>query len=755
MSFIRRTRTQTLGFRFKTLSLAVATALLNLDAHAAGLGELTVQSFLGQPLRAEVEVISTPADGDAPVAVRLAPYAAFQKANVEFNQALHNLRFVTEQRGDRKVIRITSSQAVNEPFLDVLLEVRSNNTAVVREYVFLLDPAPLNAAAVVSPATAAAPKTDAKSTQAPAVAVTEKAPAPAKAAAGAAPQPAQKKTDNVRPAGEKTAVATGKPKLTLSSPRFGTGAADDEAARAGAREYASMEQTVAEANARVKALEEKVATMQKLLEATNSLLAAMQEQKRLEQLSAQGKTVASPVPAASSSPQTAAAPAVSTAAPAASAGTDANPNQADAKTPGQVSAPVASPAPAAAHAVPTPTPKPAPRPVPVQAETAWWDNDFLLFPGVALVLAGLGAVGIRTLRRRKQATSFSESVLADTTMTENTTRRAGASTLGTGLSSLLPTALSSDEVDAVAEADVYIAYGRDVQAEELLKEALRTKPGHPEISLKLMTIYATRKDRESFESLARELYRSTRGEGDIWSQVAEMGRGIDADNPLYIVKSAADAPAAQAIPLDLDDDADDTDNMPARPLLEMVLEHGDKAVSEPAPPLALTEAEAQLVELPLAVPAQEDARTEHAQPAVQAAMDVDMAMKQLDEPVFPASGSASSIAEAEAKAEASIGPIDFEVIVPEMPAAEKAALVPEIPAEALNAKKESTNLIEFDFLEPAAAPADGKAEDNTDALPEIPLVLPGETASEPPKEEADLFKLEFIDESVSDAGKRN
>lgn len=765
MSFIRRTRTQSLGFRFKTLSLAVATALLHLDTHAAGLGDLTVQSFLGQPLHAEVEVISTPADGDAPVAVRLAPYAAFQKANVEFNQVLHGLRFVTEQRGDRKVIRITSSQAVNEPFLDVLLEVRSNNTAVVREYVFLLDPAPLNPAQTISNTSTAAPRTAAKPAQAPAVAVAEKVPVPAKAAAEATPQPTQKKTGNARPAGEKTAVATGKPRLTLSSPRFGTSAADDEAARAGAREYASMEQTVAEANARVKALEEKVATMQKLLEATNSLLAAMQEQKRLEQLSTQGKTAVSPAPAASSSPQPAATPAIpttaaSTATPAASAATEVTPNPADAKTPGQASTPAASPTPVVAQAAPTPMPKPAAKPVPVQAETAWWDNDFLLFPGVALVLAGLGAIGIRTLRRRKQSTSFSESVLADTTVTENTIRRASISTLGGGLSSLLPTGLSSDEVDAVAEADVYIAYGRDVQAEELLKEALRTKPGNPEISLKLMTIYATRKDCESFESLARELYRSTRGEGDIWSQVAEMGRGIDAGNPLYIAKSVAATPAraSQAIALDLDDDADDADDVPAKPLLEMVLEHGDKLVSEPAPPLALTEEEAQLVELPLAVPAQEDIKTELVQPAAEAAMDVDVAMKLLDEPAFPASGSTSTIAEAEAKAEASIGPIDFEVIVPEIPAAEKAALVPEIPAEALNAKKEGTNLIEFDFLEPAA-PAAGKIEDNTDALPEIPLVLPVETASETesetPKDEADLFKLEFIDEGVSAADKRN
>lgn len=743
MSFIRRTRIHSLGFRFKTLSLAVATALLNLDAHAAGLGDLTVQSYLGQPLRAEVEVLSTPADGDAPVSVRLAPYAAFQKANVEFNQALHGLRFVTEQRGGRKFIRISSSQAVNEPFLDVLLELRSKDTAVVREYVFLLDPAPVNAAPLISEERTAAPKNDAMPRQTPANAVIEKPLTAAKVVAETAPQPVQKKADNGRPAGEKSAAA-GKPKLTLSSPRSGSGGADDEVARAGGRDYASMEHTVAEANARVKALEEKVATMQKLLETTNSLLAAMQEQKRLEQLGTQGKTVSHPVTGTSASLPPAATSATSeAAAPAASVtGTGVKPTDTPPPRPTPVSA--ASPAPTAAQAMAATVLKPAAPPVPAQPETAWWENDFLLFPGIALVIAGMGGIGVRALRRRKLRDSFSENVPATTTVSENTTRRIGAPTLGGDLGSLLPAGLSSDEVDAVAEADVYIAYGRDVQAEELLKEALLTKPGNPDIIVKLMTIYATRKDRDSFESLARELYGVTRGEGETWSQAAEMGRGIDADNPLYLVKSGEDSPALsrQAIALDMDDDAGDA---VAEPILEMVLDHGSAAAPGPVPPLTLKKEEAQLVELPIATPAQEAMTMDLAQPTVQTLMDIDVVVKGLDAPVFPIPGATPSRAEAEAKAEASIGPIDFDLIVPELPAAEKAEIVPQIPPEALGTKKESTNLIEFDFLEPAAQIA-GEIEDKSDALPEITLVMPVETADENSSEESGLFKLELIDQ---------
>ena len=54
--------------------------------------------------------------------------------------------------------------------------------------------------------------------------------------------------------------------------------------------------------------------------------------------------------------------------------------------------------------------------------------------------------------------------------------------------------LDANEVDPVAEADVYIAYGRDSQAEEILKEALRTQPDRHAVRVKLIEIYFARKD---------------------------------------------------------------------------------------------------------------------------------------------------------------------------------------------------------------------------------------------------------------------
>jgi pilus assembly protein FimV len=116
-------------------------------------------------------------------------------------------------------------------------------------------------------------------------------------------------------------------------------------------------------------------------------------------------------------------------------------------------------------------------------------------------------------------------------------------------SSFAPSAsqLDTNEVDPVAEADVYIAYGRDAQAEEILKEALRTHPERYPVRLKLLEIYAARKDARAFETQATDLYSMTKGSGDEWAQAAAMGLSIDPLNPLYA--SAANAGPSTVIPV--------------------------------------------------------------------------------------------------------------------------------------------------------------------------------------------------------------
>jgi hypothetical protein len=111
----------------------------------AGLGKLTVLSSLGQPLRAEIELTAVTADEASALVAKLAPAEAFRSANIDFNPALMSLRFEVEPRNGKQVIKVTSSQPINEPFVDMLLELNWTGGRMVREYTFLLDPPDLRA----------------------------------------------------------------------------------------------------------------------------------------------------------------------------------------------------------------------------------------------------------------------------------------------------------------------------------------------------------------------------------------------------------------------------------------------------------------------------------------------------------------------------------------------------------------------------------------------------------------------------------
>ncbi|MFN3792956.1 FimV family protein, partial [Massilia sp.] len=100
--------------------------LLSSAASAAGLGKLTVLSALGQPLRAEIELTTTAGEDASSMAVKLASPEAFRAANIEFNPALLSLRFNVEQRAGRQFIRVSSTQPLNEPFVDMLIELSWN-----------------------------------------------------------------------------------------------------------------------------------------------------------------------------------------------------------------------------------------------------------------------------------------------------------------------------------------------------------------------------------------------------------------------------------------------------------------------------------------------------------------------------------------------------------------------------------------------------------------------------------------------------
>ncbi|MBL0719629.1 hypothetical protein JI742_06965 [Piscinibacter sp. Jin2] len=106
------------------------------------------------------------------------------------------------------------------------------------------------------------------------------------------------------------------------------------------------------------------------------------------------------------------------------------------------------------------------------------------------------------------------------------------------------------DVDPVAEAEVYLGYGRDMQAEEILKEALSLDPDSLPLRMKLLEIHALRRDLPAFESLARDIFETTGEDHEAWWQTQRLGAELEPDHPLYQpgARPAAEPPARPGLP---------------------------------------------------------------------------------------------------------------------------------------------------------------------------------------------------------------
>lgn len=180
----------------KVLPLAMALAFVANDAHALGLGALEVKSQLNQPLVAEIPLIGVgPGELDE-LSVRLASPEAFDRVGLPRPAGVTaNLQFsVGRNARGEPVVRVTTSNRVDDPFVAFLLEADWGKGSVVREFTALVDP-PHIAAATVTPMTAptvaAAPPTpEPLSTPTPAMADAEPTPAPEPLPPVPAPEPA-------------------------------------------------------------------------------------------------------------------------------------------------------------------------------------------------------------------------------------------------------------------------------------------------------------------------------------------------------------------------------------------------------------------------------------------------------------------------------------------------------------------------------------------------------------------------------------
>ena len=787
--------------KIKRVSLAVCLALMPFVAEAAGLGRLTVHSGLGEPFSAEIE-LSAGKDELSSLTARIAPTDIYAEHGVERTSALGAIRVeVAKRRDGSAVLRLSSAQPVDDPFLDMLIQVDWPTGRLLREYTALLDPPGYEDKA--SAIDTAPPAESTAATREASKKNTDKSPAalarPAETTAGdRAETPTSYRTqpgDTLRrvarklqvedvsleqmlvglyranrdaflqqnmnqlkvgrilqtpqdetlqsisqqeaieevrlhaanwnayrstlanaaartepsaqaPAQQQTAsgkiTATTEDKATpppapgprdvvklsksdVAAAKTGTGEAKgsaDDQLKSLEEESTAQENAIKDVSERIAIFEKQIQDMQKLLVVQNQLLAELQKSG-----AASAETPAATTPEAP-------APAV---------------------------------VPPVAEKKPKPVAKRVPPPEPEESAVSailgsLQDNPLLLGAGGLLVLLGGGWLFVRN-RRKKSLDSFEQGILSSSGLKADTVfGAAGAGEVDTGKTSFMTDfgqqaggeMIDTSDVDPISEADVYMAYGRDAQAEEILKDAIAKEPRRFELHQKLLEIYAKHKNTVAFETLAGELYATLGATSPIWLGVAALGRTIEPENPMYAagtssttVEAASEAvaePAADSA--GSEQDAHD-DNSLDFDLGSLVAEEpAPEAVSEPVPELAADEETVAELKVTEELPEE---------PEEDAGLDFDF-----DLPEPPAAGNAQLDA-------ADLG----------MPAEPEAEPLPELPA--LEASEDTVAELELpadalaELEQPAAVEPEevATAEDMSLDMPEFATQPVEEEAAEP------------------------
>ncbi len=122
-------------------SLIVLSLVASSNANALGIGDIHLKSALNQNLNAEVSLVLAEDEKLTDVKVNLAPSAKFDELGIPWTQFLSSIKLQTiEKSNGHVVVKITSNEALKEPFLNFLLQVRSPKSNVFREFTVLVDP---------------------------------------------------------------------------------------------------------------------------------------------------------------------------------------------------------------------------------------------------------------------------------------------------------------------------------------------------------------------------------------------------------------------------------------------------------------------------------------------------------------------------------------------------------------------------------------------------------------------------------------
>lgn len=574
-----------MGLKFALLPALVALLTTPIGAYALGLGNIKIKSALDQPLDAEIDLqVASSAELEG-LRVMLASDQLFRNAAVDRSAFLSNIRFTLAKKADgTPFIRVSSNQPVREPFLNFLVEAAWSNGRAVRQYTVLVDPpvSTQDSPPAITPARSSTAVRTPAATPATSASNSTAAPVPAK---GELVSRMTKRNDTLW--------------IIANEMRAGTGASAHQMMVALQRQNAdafyqgNVNRLKAGYVLRLK--DASLATAVNKAQAVAELHRQYAEWKGIKQVApkvrdASDKTA---VPPAKKDGQPAAATAgsqpklklVGVTGRAAGGGGDtkaggldklhqdvvlANENmiarqqEADelrkrvAALEAQISnmqksvtlknqqlAAMQGPA------------EPAPTP---EAEGDLLQNPLALgLAGLLVVL--LGAGGWFAAQRRR-ASASQESILAPPPLVPPVApvamapSSADAKSTSTGDSSFLTDFSVSSiegiqtevgEIDPMSEADVYLAYGRFNQAEDIMNQALANDPSRADYRLKLCEIHYAAKDQQRFIRAAEAMRDALGGaSGTLWQRVAAMGRELCPESPMFATIFASGAAVAGA-----------------------------------------------------------------------------------------------------------------------------------------------------------------------------------------------------------------
>jgi pilus assembly protein FimV len=118
----------------------VAALALSTPIYAVGMGGINVASSLGQQLKAEIDLMAVDKSEKDSLVARLSSPEAYKSAGLDYPYG-NKFKFEIQSRSNgEQYIKVSSAQAINDPFVSLLVELSWSAGRLSREYTFLLDP---------------------------------------------------------------------------------------------------------------------------------------------------------------------------------------------------------------------------------------------------------------------------------------------------------------------------------------------------------------------------------------------------------------------------------------------------------------------------------------------------------------------------------------------------------------------------------------------------------------------------------------